>query len=190
LQRFWSGLLLLLALTVTLHPLSASILAANITTNTTVPDTWTYTIINNQPAGSPDYVDQFTIAISGPITVTATPAGWTDSIGLVDGVMSVTWSSNGDPTDLAPGASLGGFSIFSTTSTSVLENADVNSWDHTANGPGPNSVVMQVETPSDPVPEPWTGSTVGLSLLVGSLWLRKKSRRRTSPAIDSLLRPF
>jgi len=177
LQRIWCTFFLLLALMVTFHPLSASVLTANITTNTSIPDVWTYTVFNQQTAGSPDYVDQFTIAISAPFTVTATPTGWTDSIGLVNGVMSVTWSSNGDSTDLAPGASLGGFSISSSSSSSVLGNADVNSWDHTNETPGPNSAVIQVETPSDPVPEPWTGSTVGLALLVGSFWLRKKSRR-------------
>jgi len=177
LQRVWCTLLLLLVLAVTLHPVSASILAANITTNTSVPDVWTYTIFDNQSAGSPDYVDQFTIALNGPVTVTATPAGWTDSIGMVNGVYSITWSSNGDSTDLAPGSSLGGFSISSPGSSSVLGNADVNSWNHTTEDPGPNSAVIQVETPTDPVPEPWTGSTMGLALLVGSFWLRKKSRR-------------
>ena len=176
-QRFWCSLLLLLALTVTLHPLSASILAANITTDTSVAGVWTYTILNNETAGSPNFVDQFTIAISAPITVTATPAGWTDSVGLVNGIMSITWSSNDPSTDLAPGGLLGGFSVISPGATNVLGNADLNSWDHTANNPGPNSVVIQVSTPASSVPEPWTGSTVGLSLLVGSLWLRKKSGR-------------
>jgi len=178
-QRICGSLLLISALTVTLHPLSASVLAANITANTSVPDVWTYTIFNNQTAGSPDYVDQFTIAISAPITVIATPAGWSDSIGLVDGVMSIQWWSNGDSSDLAPGASLGGFSIRSNTTTSVMGNADLNSWDHSAEDPGPNSVTIQVATPSQnaQVPEPWTGSTVGLSLLVASFWLRKRSSR-------------
>ena len=168
---------------VTLHPLSASVLAANITTDTSVAGVWTYTIFDNEAPGSTNYVDQFTIAINAPITVTAEPNGWTDSIGMVNGMMSVTFSSNGDSTDLAPGASLGGFSISSPGASSVLDNADVNSWDHSTETPGPNSAVIQVETPSDPVPEPWTGSTVGLSLLVGSMWLRKKSRRAsgTSP---------
>jgi hypothetical protein len=168
---------------VTLHPVSASVLAANITTDTSVADVWTYTIFNNEIGGSPNFVDQFTIAISAPITVTATPAGWSDSIGLVNGVMSITWWSNDASTDLAPGGSLGGFSLSSPGSSNVLGNADVNSWDHTADIPGPNSVTIQVGTPSDPVPEPWTGSTVGLSLLVGSLWLRKKSRRGGSPRL-------
>lgn len=164
---------------VTLHPLSASILAANITSNISVPGVWTYTIVNNETTGSPNFVDQFSIAINASVTVTATPAGWTDSIGLVDGVMSITWSSNDSSTDLAPGGTLGGFSLSSPGSNNVLANADVNSWDHVANQPGPNSAVLQVNSPSAPasVPEPWTGSTVGLALLVGSLWLRKKSRR-------------
>jgi hypothetical protein len=168
---------------VTLHPVSASILAANITTNTSVPDVWTYTIFNNEPNGS-DYVDQFTIAINASVTVTATPAGWSDSIGLVDGVESITWWSNGDSTDLAPGGSLGGFSISSPGASNVLGNADVNSWDHSDDQPGPNSATIQVDTPSSDtqVPEPWTGSTVGLALLVGSFWLRKKSRRTGSNA--------
>jgi len=177
LQRLVCTLLFLVVVSVTLHPLAASVLAANITTNTSVPDVWTYTVFNNQPAGSPDYVDQFSIAINAPITVTAEPSGWEYEIGLVNGVNSITFFSDSMSTDLAPGSSLGGFKISSNTSTSVLGTADVNSWDHNANDPGPNSVAFQVQTPSNPVPEPWTGSTVGLALLVGSFWLRKKSRR-------------
>ncbi|HEV3329362.1 MAG TPA: hypothetical protein VG096_00165 [Bryobacteraceae bacterium] len=188
-RRIWCSLLLLLALTVTLQPLSASILAANITTDISVPDVWTYTIFNNEVANSPNFVDQFTIAIdptaANLISVTATPAGWADSIGLVNGVMSIQWWSNDPSTDLAPGSSLGGFSIFDPGASNVLANADINSADHSTCvaglcDAGPNSVTIQVDTPlggGTQVPEPWTGSTVGLSLLAGSFWLRKKSRR-------------
>ena len=175
-QRFWFSLLLLLALTVTLHPLSASILAANITSDISVPDVWTYTISNNEAPGSSNFVDQFTIAISAAITVTAQPAGWDNTIGLTDGVLSITWFSTDPSTDLAPGGSLSGFSFSSPGSSNVLANAVVNSWDHVGNVPGPDSVAINVDSPQD-VPEPWTGSTMGLALLVGSMWLRKKSRR-------------
>ena len=147
-QRIWCSLLFLLALTATLHPLSASVLAANITSDTSVPDVWTYTIINNETAGSSNFVDQFSIALDpntvSSITVSATPAGWADSIGLVDGVMSITWWSNDSSTDLAPGASLGGFSISVPGASDILETADLNSWDHNADAPGPNSVPIQV----------------------------------------------
>ena len=180
-QRVWCTLLFLLAVTVTLHPVSASILAANITTDTSVPDVWTYTVINNQSAGSPDYVSEFDIAINGPVTVTAEPTGWTYQIGdLCQGVDCIKFESNGDSSDVAPGSSLGGFSISSPGSSSVLSNAVAYSWNHTTEDAGPASGIIQVETPSDPVPEPWTGSTVGLALLVGSFWLRKKSRRTNS----------
>lgn len=180
-QRVWFSLLLLIALTVTLHPLSASILAANITSDISVPDVWTYTIFNNEAPGSANFVDQFTIAISAAITVTAEPAGWDNTIGLSNGVMSITWFSTDPSTDLAPGGSLGGFSFSSPGSSDVLANSVLNSWDHDANVPGPDSVAIQVDSPQD-VPEPWTGSTVGLALLVGSMWLRKKSRRASGSA--------
>ena len=184
-QRLSLTLLVLIALAVTLHPLSASILAANITTNLSVPDVWTYTVINNETAGSSNFVDQFSIAINAAVTVSAEPVGWDYQIGLVNGINSITFFSNDPSTDLAPGLSLGGFSLSSPGSTDVLGTADVNSWDHTADAPGPNSVAFQVDTPSDPVPEPWTGSMVGLALLTGSFWLRKKSRRTAKPRLTA-----
>jgi len=178
-QRSYCGLLLLMVFLVTLHPLAASVLSANITGNTSVPNLWTYTLFNTEPVSSPNYVDQFSIAIGATVTVTAEPTGWDYEIGLVSGINSITWFSNDMSTDLAPNSSLGGFTLSSPGSSNVLGTVDVNSWDHTNNIPGPNSVAFQVGSPSstDPVPEPWTGSTVGMALLTGSLWLRKKSRR-------------
>ena len=100
--------------------------------------------------------------------------------------MSITWWSNDSSTDLAPGASLGGFSISSPGASNVLGNADVNSWDHNAECSGAK---LGDHSGGDSfrrqVPEPWTGSTVGLSLLVGSFWLRKKSRRGPVPRLTA-----
>jgi len=177
LQRIWCSLLLLLALTVTLHPLSASILAVDITSNISVPGDWTYTITNEQAAGSPDYISEFDVAISAPIQVTALPTGWTYQIGVCQGVTCIQFGSLDSSDDLAPGGTLSGFTISSPGAVDVLANAVAYSWDHNTDQPGPDSVAFSVDSPSDPVPEPWTGSTVGLALLVGSMWLRKKSRR-------------
>src|ERR1700752_1657703 len=96
----------------TLHPLSASVLAANITSNTSVPDVWTYTLFHNESNGSSNFVDQFTIGISDsvPYTVTAEPSGWSFQLDVL-GPNSITFFSNDPSTDLAPGLFLGGFSL-------------------------------------------------------------------------------
>ena len=173
-KRYCCSLLILLAATA--FSLSASTLSVDITVDLSVPGVWTYTVTNTEAPGSNLYIYSFTLGVSAPVTVTNTPVGWTVD---TSDPHSVVWS-NGDqfpgpyPHDLAPGAFLT-FSISSPGSNSFTQGAFAASWDHNINDQGPFSLTTQVQAP---VPEPWTGSTVGGSLLALGFFLKRRTKNR------------
>lgn len=104
------------------------------------PPVWSYTLLNNEAANSPNFISSFSLAVNAPITVTSTPIGWDFN---TDGDTFVFWFNTDAalpyPHDVAPGAFLSGFSLSSTTTTSALLSFGLSGWDHTLDQPGPTT---------------------------------------------------
>lgn len=94
--------------------------------------TWTYTIFNDEPLGSPLYIAAFHLDIVAPTTVTGTPPGWQSESDLMT---YVGWIS--ENAHVGPQQSLGGFEIQSPTGRSESTAYSLISWDHTLNDAGP-----------------------------------------------------
>jgi hypothetical protein len=139
-------------------------------------DSWTYTLFNDEPAGSNNWLSTFTLYLNSPIAVTATPSGWDFSS---DGVSFVSWF-NIDldppfPHDIAPGASLAGFAISAPNSISQPGTYDLISWDHTLDLPGPagsGTVLVPVSVEVGSVPEPSSASLL-VSAIAGLFAIRR-----------------
>jgi hypothetical protein len=123
--------------------------------------------VNDEPTGSANYIAAFSLTVNAPITVTGTPSGWTDN---TDNLTFVFWF-NTDPAlpyphDVAPGSSLGGFTIASIGSVSTLLTAGIVSWDHSLDAPGPLSPPLSVAAPATPaVPEPSSFALILLPII-------------------------
>jgi hypothetical protein len=140
-----------------------------------------YTVFNDEPTTSSDYISTFNLTVNAPITISGTPAGWDY---VTDNATYVDWF-NTDPVlpyphDIAPGASLGGFVIQSTVTTSALEPYAVTFWDHSLDAGGPY-FQDQVQAPFNfsipaSVPEPTSMIPLGTGLvaLAGYTWYRGK----------------
>src|SRR5262249_28997305 len=99
---------------------------------------FSYTVFNDEPAGSPNFLSTFHLTVNAPITVTGIPIGWdfaTDNSTYVDWFN--TDSTLPYPHDVAPGTSLGGFTVESTVDTTDTLDYTVTTWDHTADSSGP-----------------------------------------------------
>jgi hypothetical protein len=153
---------------------------AQLDVDISTPGTWSYTITNLEPGGSPNYINAFTLAVGAPIQVTGTPDGWDFDVVTQNGQTYVGWFSADPqlpyPHDIAPGASLSGFQIQSTVTTSALLPYRIDAWDHDADDFGPFQIA-NVLAPSA-VPAPPALWTMLLGTLPGAgLALR---RRRVS----------
>src|SRR4051794_26696436 len=62
-------------------------LASHVET-TTASGLWNYTLFNDEPLTSPNFVTGFQINVSAPVTVTGTPTGWDFD---TDGSTFVLW---------------------------------------------------------------------------------------------------
>jgi PEP-CTERM motif len=140
------------------------------------PPVWSYTVVNDEPLGSPDYVYAFTLAVSAPVTVIGTPAGWDDQ---TDGASFVSWFNTDAalpyPHDIAPGNSLSGFQISSSALYSQSLSFTVSDWDHSLDQPGPtfSDITLAPSTvPPTPVPEPTTLLLFGTAA-AGLIWRRR-----------------
>jgi hypothetical protein len=95
------------------------------------PPSWSYTLFNDEPAESPQFIKFFQLDVGAPFTVTGTPAGWGFD---TDGSSYVLWFNTDEqlpyPNDVAPGASLGGFEIESAAPDSVSSPFGLVAWDH------------------------------------------------------------
>jgi hypothetical protein len=160
--------------------LSARLLKADLIADVTVtagPPVWSYTLINNELLDSPNFITSFSLTVDAPIIVTGTPTGWDFS---TDDATYVFWY-NTDPAlpyphDVAPGASLGGFSISSTATSSELLSYGLSGWDHSLDQPGP-TVAGTVLSPSSSatVPEPNS-----VYLLLGAMGFLAVKRRHAN----------
>lgn len=158
---------------------SSTLLRADMIATVTVspgPSTWSYTLFNNDPLSSPDFISSFSLSVNAPITVTGTPTGWDFS---TDHATFIFWF-NADPefpypNDVAPGSSLAGFALISSATSSQLLTYGLAGWDHSLDEPGP-TVAGTVLAPSliSAVPEPKS-----LFLLIGGAFLLVAYHRRT-----------
>jgi hypothetical protein len=157
-------------------PASAGLLT-HVATDASVPGVWLYTIFNDEPIGSPNYLTSLNVLVDAPIVVTGTPDGWNV---ITDDVSFVFWFSADlalpYPHDVAPGASLAGFTIASSAAVSISSTATVFAWDHAADAPGASSDPLSVPAPSSSseIPEP---TTICLFLGgLGALWIYRARR--------------
>lgn len=98
---------------------------------------WTYTLFNDEPAGSQQFIHTFALEVVSPVLVTGMPAGWQV---LTDNNSYVLWYPGGEvlpnPLDIAPGASLGGFVIQSAKGSSESVGYSIGAWNHETNEAG------------------------------------------------------
>jgi len=99
--------------------------------------TWSYTLYNSEVTTSPNFIDEFDLAVDAPISYVAAPSGWDF---VTDFATYVDWFSGDDslpyPDDIPPGGSLGGFGLNAPGATGSLLAITVSSWDQTLDQPG------------------------------------------------------
>lgn len=124
---------------VTVPPITAlpvTLLRARIQA-TLQPAVWSYTLFNDEPAGSPHRLAALSITVAAPVSVTGTPPGW---VAETDNISYVGWLSADEqlpyPSHVAPGASLGGFQIQSPTALSESTSCVINAWRHDTDAAG------------------------------------------------------
>ncbi len=98
---------------------------------------WNYTILNDEPAGSPQCLAGFSLSIVTPVTIEATPPGWSVE---TDNLTYVYWFAADDslpyPNHVRPGDSLSGFQLHSPMSRSESTPYVLSSWRQDTNEAG------------------------------------------------------
>jgi hypothetical protein len=103
-----------------------------------IPGSWTYTIHNNEAPLSQQFIAAFSLDIVAPVTVIGTPEGWEVE---TDNSSYVLWVATDQqlpyPHHIAPGGSLGGFQI---QSSSRMQSEStpyvVTAWNHQSDEAG------------------------------------------------------
>ena len=146
---------------------------------------WTYTLLNDEPAPSNNFITNYFLAVDAPVTVLSSPTGWDYQ---TDNSSYVFWF-NTDPAlpyphDIAPGSSLNGFSIGSKAVTSASLEYNISSWDHTLDVPGSvaSGTVLAPSTPAA-VPEPSTLTTFSIGALSLLLFAVRRRSKRTGQSV-------
>jgi hypothetical protein len=92
---------------------------------------WSYTLFNDEAPESSQFINAFSLDVVAPVTVIGTPSGWdfqTDNASFV--LWFATEQQPPYTQHIAPGASLGGFSIQSARSSSEATGYSLTAWDH------------------------------------------------------------
>jgi hypothetical protein len=113
-------------------PPPVALLAAHVQVSVDlVASTWSYTVFNDEPAGSQRFINAVSIDMTAPFTVTKTPSGWAVD---TDNFSYVLWLAVDVavpyPNHIAPQASLGGFQIMSARGSSESKGLSITSWNH------------------------------------------------------------
>ncbi len=99
---------------------------------------FSYTVYNNEASGSTLLVDTFHLTTRAPFAVASTPQGWSFE---TDNTTYIEWfstnSSQPFTSDIAPGASLGGFALQTADPSADKLAGALVSWDTSTNGCGP-----------------------------------------------------
>lgn len=114
--------------------------AASHVSTTTIGDTYSYTLFNDEPASSSAFLSLFTIQCNAPFVVTGSPTGWTAE---TDGFSYVTWANEDPefpfPNEIAPGTSRAGFAILRLAGSPANHEYQAFTWDHATNTQGPDA---------------------------------------------------
>lgn len=136
---------------------------------------WSYTLVNEEPVESSNYIFSFSVSIGSPVVVTGIPIGWDV---VTDGNTFVTWLNQDAALpyvhDVAPGSSLSGFQLFNPDAVSGQSFSFVSAWDHTSDAEGPSSSALFVPGPTTNVPE---GSTAPLLLIAFGVYCAMRDDR-------------
>src|SRR5205814_144676 len=95
---------------------------------------WSYTVFNDEPSGSPRYLNVISVDTVTPFEVTGTPTGWAVD---TDNITYVLWYATATAAPyighVAPGSSLSGFQIRPTDDLAPSEARaySITSWNHT-----------------------------------------------------------
>lgn len=120
--------------------------------------TWSYSISNNEPASSADFVYGFELAIQAKITSIQTPLGWDYQ---TDQYSYIYWFSTSTaapyPDDLPPGVSLSGF-VLSANALSGASESVILSWNHLTDELGTVSYGAVDAPVAELAPEPFSGA--------------------------------
>lgn len=159
-----------------LLPAGAQNLQATATTSVTSAGVWNYTFTDSEPMSSGNWLTDFYLPISAPITDVQTANGWTID---TDYTNYIQWSNTEPepfPNDIAPGLSVSGFSFTSVTTGSQVQYT-LASWDHGADAAGPNGTgtILTPYAPA-PVPEVSTWQSMAALLLLGGLLAVRRPR--------------
>jgi hypothetical protein len=116
---------------------------------------FSYTLFNDEVAGSPFYLDAFHLQVRTPFNVVSSPPGWvfeTDNFTYVDWVC--TNEVPPYPQDVAPGTSLAGFAIQSKVASTETNIFAFTAWNHGGDTSGP-VFLGKIATPAIPSLGAW-----------------------------------
>ncbi len=135
--------------------------------------TFNYTVFNDEPAASPNHVSTYHLTVNAPVTVTSTPSGWDFT---TDNATFVTWFNTDIeppyPDDIPPQGSMT-FSIASSVTTTALNRYTVASWDHAADGPGPEYRDFIASPSIQAIPEPSGILFFVVAIVIGRACLKR-----------------
>ncbi len=127
--------------------------------------TFTYTLFNDEPLASPNFISLFHLEIDAPVSIIETPAGWDYA---TDDVTYIDWFSTSFESpyeyDLAPGASFT-FVIESAEEATEFLPFSASAWDHVVDTSGPSYTDFVLAPSGQAVPEPSSLILLGIGSL-------------------------
>ena len=137
---------------------------------------WTYSLINDEPLGSPNYLNTLNIEPRATFTVSGTPTGW---LRYGTGGSSVLWYASAPEFDIAPAATLAGFVISGQAALANPTPCTITSGNHSTGSPGAVLLGGVWTPPPNAVPVSLGGRVVhrdGRGIFGASVTLRRASQ--------------
>ena len=167
---------------VSAHPVRGQSLLASVFVDTLITPTWTYTIRNDEPASSSNWVSDFFLPIFAPIDNVESPRDWFVDTDYFSYVRWYNVEAYPYPNDIPPGTLAAGFSFQTAETTFTQSEFLVSSWDHHLDWFGPwatGSVRVPFARPNA-VPEPGLlGFAIGAMLFGLSIAMLHRRLRRS-----------